>query len=128
MMPEYSIESDVNRAFTSKSSLLKKGTNLMNATARSTPFSDRLIEYLVGHVIDVREELSENINRITDVFGYHYGYKGSWDVSLRAKLFDAYMNLKEKKPDLNYEDILGYVDKDIENALNRGYLRYGINS
>jgi hypothetical protein len=32
------------------------------------------------------------------------------------------MNLEGKYENLNFKDILGYVDKDIEYALDRGYL------
>lgn len=120
----YAIESDLNKLFLSKSSLLKK-TKSLNLDTRVAPFSDRLIEYLVGHTIDVREELSENVKYVTDTFGYRYGYEGSWEPSLRGKLFDNYMKWKDKKPHLNFEDILGYVDKDIEQALLKGYVAYG---
>lgn len=121
----HAIEADINKTFTSKSSLLANNKTSMFGVKKSIPFSDRLIEYLVGHTIDVREELSENVIRVTSSFGYKDGYEGSWEVSLRAKLYDAYIKLRDKKPDLNYEDILGYVDKDIEDALNRGYIKYG---
>ena len=87
---------------------------------------DQLIEYLVGHTIDMRDKMSENVIRVTDKFGYKVGYEGSWDVAIRGKLFTAYCDLQANKNEvLNFEDILGYVDKDIEEALNRGYLRYG---
>ena len=69
--------------------------------------------------------MSENIKYITDKFGFKYGYEGSWEPALRGKLFDAYMEWKDKKPNLNFEDILGYVDKDIEEALTKGYIKYG---
>lgn len=122
----YGIESDLNKLFISKSSLLQKQQGLFLTTVVK-PFSDRLIEYLVGHTIDVREELSENIKYVTDKFGFKYGYEGSWEPELRGKLFDAYMKWQNKKPNMNYEDILGYVDKDIEEALVKGYVKYGNN-
>ena len=74
----------------------------------------------------MREELSENISRVTNEFGYKVGYEGSWDTHIRGKLFDAYVQLQKDKSDiLNFEDILGYIDKDLEDALNKGYLKYG---
>ena len=120
----YSTEPDLNKLFISKSSLLKRQKSLTLDT-RVEPFSERLIEYLVGHTIDVREELSENVKYVTDIFGFKYGYEGSWEPALRAKLFDSYMRLKEKKTNMNFEDILGYVDKDMEEALTKGYMKYG---
>lgn len=116
---------NMNDVFKSKSSLMSSIKNTLVGNSEVLPFSDRLIEYLIGHAIDCREEFSENVSRVTDAFGYSYGYGGSWSPQLRGQLFSKYMKLKDKRPDLNYEDILGYVDKDIEDALNRGYLRYG---
>lgn len=139
---KYAVEKDINKTFITTPSLLaiQKRTIQLNGRSlllfnsedeqqkidnMSIPFSDRLIEYLVGHTIDMRDEISENITRVTNEFGYKVGYEGSWDVSIRGKLFDMYTALQEKKADiLNFEDILGYVDKDIEEALNRGYLKY----
>jgi hypothetical protein len=66
----------------------------------------------------------ENVERVTDTFGYHLGHDGVWSSELRCKLFDAYMKLKDIRDEFCYEDILGYVDKDIEDALNKGVLRY----
>lgn len=121
----YAVEKDLNKLFLSKSSLLKRQQSMLFNT-QVPPFSDRLIEYLVGHTIDVREELSENVKYVTDTFGFKCGYEGSWEPEIRGKLFDAYMQWQNKKPNMNYEDILGYVDKDIEEALNRGYIKYGV--
>ena len=123
---QYAIESDLNKTFISKPSLLVNEKTAMFGSSKSVPFSDRLIEYLVGHTIDMRDKMSENVIRVTDKFGYKVGYEGSWDVAIRGKLFTAYCDLQANKNEvLNFEDILGYVDKDIEEALNRGYLRYG---
>jgi hypothetical protein len=119
-----SIESCVNKLLTSKVSLL----NLPPASIQldtSPPFSDRLMEYLIRHTIDCRETVSENIIRVTQAFGHQVGYEGSWSTELRGKIFSKYMDLRNKKSEFCYEDILGYVDKDIEDALNKEALKYG---
>jgi hypothetical protein len=122
-MFNWSIEPYVNSVLVSKASLLntpKESSQLDN----SPTFSDRLVEYLVRHTIDNRETLSENIIRVTDAFGHQVGYEGSWSTELRGKIFSAYMKLQHIKEEFCYEDILGYIDKDVEDALNKGVLKY----
>lgn len=121
---KYATENDINRTFMSKPSLLVKSISETSIT--SIPFSDRLIEYLVGHTIDMRDEIAENIVRASEDFGYKDATLFTWDTEFRARLFDAYMKVKKKNPYLlNYNDILGYIDKDMELAINRGYIKYG---
>lgn len=121
---KYATESDINKTFVSKPSLLSN--SIINSLKNNIPFSDRLIEYLVGHTIDMRDEISENVIRAANDFGYPSNSLVVWDNEFRSKLFTAYMKVKDKNPYLlNYEDILGYVDKDMEMAINRGYINYG---
>lgn len=118
------IEPYVNKVLTSKASLLNLPPTSVQLDTSPT-FSDRLIEYLVRHTIDCREPLSENIIRVTDAFGHKVGYEGSWSTELRGKIFSAYMELQNIKQEFYFEDILGYIDKDIEDALNKEVLKYG---
>lgn len=146
-MFDYSIERDVNKALISQPSLLMNYKNNININGvimsskntgknhelilgdGSLPFSDRLVEYLIGHTIDMRDEICENISRVTNKFGFRVGYEGSWNTAIRGKLFEGYIKLKETKEDIiSLDDILGYVDKDIEEALNKGYLKYANNT
>ena len=104
-------------------------------TKVQTPFSDRLIEYLVGNVItNSPDEISENITLAQTVakayfagasakslsdadpeqaFVYRYSpeFFGLWDNALR-NIFYQYMTNKVSFE--NTHDILGYVDKDVE--------------
>jgi hypothetical protein len=66
----------------------------------------------------------ENVERVRDKFNYPSGDSYMWTQQLRGSLFNSYMNLKNKMPDLTFTDILGYVDKDIESAIDRGYIKY----
>lgn len=82
------------------------------------PFSDKLIEYLLGNTIDNRDEIDENITTIEKKVGYHPKYYGSWSNTLRYLLYNKYMNINKNK-----KDILGFVDSDIEEAIHRGYIK-----
>ena len=121
---QYTIEPYINGILVSKCSLLDLSWKDIKLDSSPT-FSDRLVEYLIGHTIDCREPLSENIERVTDSFEHQVGHSGSWSTELRGKLFTKYMELHDKKDEFCYADILGYVDKDIEDALNKGVLKYG---
>ena len=113
----------VDNILTSELSLLNMPTTLVRSMD-NVPFSDKLISYLLMHTIDPREIIDENVKRVTDKFGYKAGYEGSWGPEIRGKLFDSYMMLSKNRDELNYTDILGYVDADIERALSRGWLTY----
>lgn len=120
----HTIEPYINNLLVGKCSLLSKPQ--YGQKADSSPlFSDRLVEYLVGHTIDSRDLITENVERVTESFESQVGYGGSWGTELRAKIFTTYMEMQKKKDEFCYEDILGYVDKDIEDALNKGALKYG---
>ena len=65
---------------------------------------------------------NNNISYIEEQVGYLPVYRGIWDDELRYILFMKYMNLT-KHSDLNFIDILGYVDSDIECAIRKGLIR-----
>ena len=118
-----SSEIDYTSLLKSKNSLLYMNTGI------SYPFSDRLIEYLVHNTIDITETIPENIKRMqwSLLERYKEGKKdsglpsigkayGIWDKKYSAILYN--LALKEGLLD-SKSDILGYVDKDIENKLER---------
>lgn len=124
--------------YDSKCSLLN--ANLEN----SYPFADRLVEYLLENAITPMDKFQKNVGRIQDVVysGDIKGYYGIWDNQLQNKIHSLLLrpditkgnNLKygntiiktdlsestveEDKPvkrfiDI-YQDVLDYVDKDVE--------------
>ena len=118
-----SSEIDYTSLLKSKNSLLYMNTGI------SYPFSDRLIEYLVHNTIDITETIPENIKRMQWLLleRYKEGKKdsglpsigkayGIWDKKYSVILYN--LALKEGFLD-SKSDILGYVDKDIENKLGR---------
>jgi hypothetical protein len=111
-------------------SIMVSDLSLLNDTVsfekntHNVPFSDKLIGYLLRHTIDMRNPFTEDVEYVTNKFGYYSGFKGSWETELRCKLFDAYMLLKDTKSELNFTDVLGYVDADIETALDKGWLKH----
>lgn len=113
---------DMNALLSSASSLLDSTGSVFSSTD-NIPFSDRLVEYLIQHTIDSRDLTTENLQRVVDKFGNTNKNISVWDKQLRGQLFNQYMKLEDKYSNLNFKDILGYVDKDIEYALNRGYLK-----
>ena len=110
---DYSV---INDTLTSALSMLQS-----NPSEHYT-YSDKLISYLLQNTIDDRESIGENIKRVQWGIGWYPRYCGYWDEELRAKLYNKYMNLRKTRDELNYNDILGYVDIDIENSLNRGFI------
>ena len=84
------------------------------------PFSDKLISYLLQNTIDTREFINENITQIQSAINYNPDHKGMWDNKLRYLLYHRYKNIG--RTDINQQDTLGYVDKDIEEAIRKGYM------
>ena len=109
--------------FRSKLSLLNSNTE------KQIPYSDKLISYLLQYTIDCREQIDENVETIETEINYHPPLeefvKGIWDVDLRYTLYNRYMNLKNIDW-ITKLDILGFVDKDIENAAYKGLISNGI--
>ncbi len=111
---------NINSILVSKPSLSVH--KLLNSHyAESKPFSNKLLGYLVRNTVDIREEIPYNVDRLYKSMGIE-NWTGLWSDELRKKLFTSYMELKDTHPDLNYFDILGYLDKDIETAITNGFI------
>lgn len=91
----------------------------------SYPIADRLIEYLLGNVITELDPLSKNIIDAKKKLAYRYlGYNqakikstnASFNIMDRFKLLDAVSSNKYSK--IDDQDLLGYVDKDVESVLD----------
>ena len=90
-------------------------------TGKSYPFADRLVEYLLGNAITPLDEIADNIKRVQTIAlknGQVNKADGIWTDKLQKILY-SFMNSKEltqsNKKETNH-DILGYADKDVENA------------
>ena len=90
-------------------------------TGKSYPFADRLVEYLLGNAITPLDEIADNIKRVQTIAlknGQVNKADGIWTDKLQKILY-SFMNSEEltksNKKETNH-DILGYVDKDVENA------------
>lgn len=86
---------------------------IMN-TRKQFAFSDRLIEYLLSNVINSSDAISENITRVQNYIGYTSGITGVWDDNMRSIIFEK-ANLS------NHYDVSGYVDKNVEKELTKGF-------
>ena len=99
--------------------------SLLQANTKvSYPFADRLIEYLYENVIKDDDYFENNISRVQQILfnqDYEKGklmkieYLGIWDEYLKNSILDNISNsgLNNLKPDL-----LGYVDKDVEELIS----------
>lgn len=105
---------------------------LMYNTGKSYPFADRLIEYLIGNAVTPIDDVTDNVLRTQTVVYNKLSnptyvkpdedtYKNLqinieptdiWDFRLQPILYN-FLQHNKKYIDRNY-DILGYVDKDIE--------------
>ena len=90
-------------------------------TGKSYPFADRLVEYLLGNAITPLDEIADNIKRVQTIAlknGQVNKVDGIWTDKLQKILYN-FMNSEEltksNKKETNH-DILGYADKDVENA------------
>ena len=90
-------------------------------TGKSYPFADRLVEYLLGNAITPLDEIADNIKRVQTIAlknGQVNKADGIWTDKLQKILY-SFMNSEEltqsNKKETNH-DILGYADKDVENA------------
>lgn len=89
------------------------------------PISDRLIEYLIGNVITDLDRISKDIIDAKTKLNYrYYNYpkgelnkiNGKFTIMDRFKMLEALdKNIYYKS---NKEDLLGYVDKDVEGVLD----------
>lgn len=99
--------------------------NQLKLSDLSYPFADRLIEYLIGNVITDEDPISNNIQSAKRKLAYRYlGYSASDLKGINASFgimdrFKALSTLSlNKKYKSNNQDLLGYIDKDIEGILN----------
>lgn len=113
-------DSNVSAIFRSNLSLLHSNDNTQK------PFADKLIDYLLKYAIDSREYIDENVQYVESAIGYKPDlknfYSGQWDVNLRYALYKTYMQLPQREW-RDKEDILGFVDRDLEDAVNRKELK-----
>lgn len=75
-------------------------------------YSDRIIEFLSGHMIAGQETITNNVRRVQKAMNYKTGTPDIWDNSLRYLLYNKYMDTYS-----GAMDITGYVDKQIEDIL-----------
>ena len=91
----------------------------MNDT-QQTPYSPRLIEYLLWNVVNDEDPYWKNVHRIQKSINYPDTYapmKGVWNDILRKKIYDTVNNTtRVRKLDVN-----GYLDKDAENMYVKGW-------
>lgn len=115
-------DKELSRIFSSNLSLLDSNTK------EQIPFSDKLISYLLRNTIDNRDYIDDNVANIETKINYSPQlknfYKGQWDNQLRYALYKGYMDI-ENADYLEKLDILGYVDRDIEDAVWKGLITYG---
>ena len=90
----------------------------------SRPFSDKLAEFLLRNTIDTREFIDENVSKTEKALNYFPDIDGVWDEKIQYMLYTRYMKAAQNMT-LPVEDITGYVDSDMEYALERGYLQNG---
>ena len=81
------------------------------------PFADRLIEYLLWNTIDNTETIGNNVSTIQRYLSVNLDkhVKGDFDNYLRVALYYYFKNSKYYTDN----DILGYVDKDVEHFIYR---------
>ena len=127
---DYKVEriSDINIINESDSSVITNCISsipslLVTNDFKQHPFADKLIAYLLRNTIDDREYIDKNVSNIENIINYSPSYQGLWSPQLRYILHNRYVN---SKYDLNKYDILGFVDRDIEDAIRKGYIKYVI--
>lgn len=97
-------------AFVTNLQLLRLNTN------ESYPFADRLIEYLVGNTITNQENINDNIKRVQTVMeknDIQFMQEGLWEDKIRCYTYNFMQQNKYNTFAINH-DILGYIDKDVE--------------
>lgn len=108
---------EINKVFLSDLSLLR-----INDTNKYA-FSDRLVEYLLKNVIDSGEDIDGNITAVQRALNLLYSpgiSTGVWDDKLRYDSFYIYKALYPQDAALDWIDINGFIDKDVEKVLNKG--------
>lgn len=85
----------------------------------SSPFADRLVEYLLGNVVDSTDDIGENIKRVQSILiknnsELRIKKYGEWDEEIRKTLYKE--QIKTGLVHTTFDSI-GYYDKDLEEAL-----------
>lgn len=115
---------------TQVASIFKSNLSLMKSNdGKQYPYAEKLISYLLKYTIDNREEIDDNVANIEKAIDYKPPlkdfYAGIWDNDLRYVLYNKYMNIKNVDY-IDKLDILGFVDRDIEDAVQKGMIHYGL--
>ena len=99
---------EFNKLFTSPKQLTLINDNNIYA------FNNRIVEYIVHHVITNMETIENNIGRVQLYLPNDYEYEDIWDDRLRVDVYGKYLaDLVSFKPDVN-----GFIGADIERYLN----------
>lgn len=99
---------EFNKLFTSPKQLTLINDNNTYA------FNNKVIEYIVHHVITNMETIEGNIGRVQKYLPNDYEYEDIWDDRLRIDVYGKYMSdLSAFKPDTD-----GFIDADVEKYLN----------
>lgn len=110
-------EREIDSVFLSELSLLR--VNDQNSYA----FSDRLVEYLVKNVVDSGEGIDGNIilaQRVLGLLDMPEMSTGVWDNQIRYDAYDIYETRYKKFATMEFVDINGFIDKDVEKVLSQG--------
>ena len=99
---------DFDKLFTSPKQLTLINDNNTYA------FNNKLIEYIVHHVITNMETIEQNIGRVQQYLPNDYEYEDIWSDRLRIDVYGKFMS------DLEYFrlDVNGFIDSDVERYLN----------
>ena len=127
---KYRYEDAYNNIFTGNINISNfQLVNELNRNQENYPVADRLLEYLFGNVITDLDPISKNIIDAKKKFSFRYqrnnlgqlvvnlnSINGKFTIMDRFKMLDAIsMN---QKYDTDKQDLLGFVDKDVEAVLD----------
>lgn len=112
----YNIEGIDNLNDLELSNIMTTNLSLLQMSDKITyPYANRLIEYLLLAVINPKDKIYADIERIQDLFIMPQSVKGVWDNTLRSNVY-----LKYQKIDLaRHLDLNGFVDRDTESLMNK---------
>lgn len=113
-IPHYNFDQSFDRKYLTTLQLSRINSNINH------PFSDRLIEYLVGNAITPTDPLDANIARVqANLASRKVGtvnlekvpLSGVWTKSMQNVLYGI---ARANNILISAQDVLGYVDKDME--------------
>ena len=122
---EKATQRELDSLFCSGVSLLRDDKKVTEIKEQpQVAFSDKLIEYLLLNTIDCNCQITSNIELAQRYFGSGGTMLGIWDDALRRRIFNTYMSYcNNKEYDLNDTDVLGYIDSDVEQLINKGMIK-----